>query len=72
MPAGMQQGETDVAQLLSAMQQRREQPPGLSLSEVLKPEVLLPIFHDPAILQATTALSCVDIILQSVHGLFAW
>ena len=58
MPAGMQQGETDVAQLLSAMQQRREQPPGPSLSEVLKPEVLLPILHDPAIPQAISALSC--------------
>lgn len=57
MPSGMQQGESDVAQLLSAMQQRREQPPGPSLSEVLKPEVLLPIFQDPAVLQARPALS---------------
>ncbi|KAK9832151.1 hypothetical protein WJX74_000770 [Apatococcus lobatus] len=51
MPAGMEQGESDVAQLLSAMQQRRQQLPGPSLSEVLKPEVLLPILQDPTILQ---------------------
>ena len=56
MPAGMQQGESDVAQLLAAMQQHRDQPPGPSLSEVLKPEVLLPLLRDPTILQVNPPL----------------
>lgn len=71
MPSGMQQGESDVAQLLSAMQQRREQPPGPSLSEVLKPEVLLPIFQDPAVLQERPALALYLANIETVHGSFS-
>ncbi len=52
MAGGMQQGELDTARLLAAMQQQREQPPGPSLSQVLKPELLLPILRHPDLLQA--------------------